>query len=270
MEILKNEKGQALAPKTQQMTAFDFENHGSLDIYWLGGGGAMINDHGTVVMIDPLLEGFDMPLLREAPILPSEVPHVDGILITHIDNDHFSRMTCTDLKSVCKEYHAPSYVASVMQDELKIDGKGHDIHESFMINEMKITLTEAKHNWQNGSKKYSYREWKEEDYCGYYIETSNKKIWMPGDSQLLESQLHKVEPDVILFDFADNDWHITLEGAIQLANAYPNSQLICIHWGCVDAPTMTPFNGNPEDLVSRVVNPERICVLAPGQRYTVK
>ena len=155
-------------------------------------------------------------------------------------------------------------------NEEGILGVGHDIHESFDINNVKITLTEALHNWQNGSKKYSYREWKEKDYCGYYIETMGKKIWMPGDSKLLESQLHKESPDVILFDFADNDWHITLEGAIKLANAYPNADLICIHWGCVDAPTMTPFNGNPENLVSRVINPERIKVLAPGEKYTVR
>ena len=115
----------------------------------------MINDHGTIVMIDPLLEGFDMPLLREAPVLVNDVTHVDGILITHIDNDHFSRMTCTDLKDVCNSYHAPHYVASVMRQELNIQGIGHDINEEFIINEMKIKLTPAKHNWQNISKKYS-------------------------------------------------------------------------------------------------------------------
>ena len=77
-------------------------------------------------------------------------------------------------------------------------------------------------------------------------------------------------PDVILFDFSDNEWHITLEGAIKLANAYPNAKLICIHWGSVDAPTMSPFNGNPQVLFDRVVHPERIQVLAPGQEYIVK
>jgi len=270
MKIEKNEKGQALAPQTITMTKDAFEKNDSVDVYWLGGGGAMINSHGTVIMIDPLLEGFDMPLLRESPMLIKDVPCADGILITHIDNDHFSRLTCRGLKDRCASYHAPHYVASVMRDEEGIEGVGHDIHESFEIKNVKITLTEALHNWQNGSKKYGYREWKPEDYCGYYIETEGKKIWMPGDSKLLETQLHKESPDVILFDFADNDWHITLEGAIKLANAYPDSDLICIHWGCVDAPSMTPFNGNPENLVNRVVNPERIKVLAPGEKYTVK
>ena len=34
----------------------------------------MINDHGTVIMIDPLLEGFDMPLLIDMPIDVKDVP----------------------------------------------------------------------------------------------------------------------------------------------------------------------------------------------------
>jgi hypothetical protein len=35
----------------------------------------------------------------------------------------------------------------------------------------------------------------------------------------------------------------------------------------VDAPDFAPFNGNPQNLKDRVVNPERIIVLAPGQPF---
>lgn len=266
MNILKNEKGQALAPKTQLITKEAFENHDNTEIRWLGNASIMINSYGNNIMIDPLLEGFDMPLLIEMPILPKDIPSLNGILITHIDNDHFSRDTCKDVMSVCQSYHTTKYVAEVMKEE-GILGVGHSINDTFDIGNMNITLTKALHNWQNGSKKYSFREWKVEDYCGYWIETKDGTIWLPGDSKLLEEHLNRPEPDVILFDFADNEWHITLEGAIKLANRYPHSDLICIHWGSVDAPHMTPFNGNPEDLLERVINPERIKVLAPGEAY---
>ncbi|MCD7840504.1 MAG: MBL fold metallo-hydrolase [Erysipelotrichaceae bacterium] len=267
MDIRINEKGQAVAPKTIKVNNDAFEKIDHTEIRWLGSASMMINSRGTNIMIDPLLEGFDMPLLIDMPILPKDVPTLDGLLITHIDNDHFSRMTCTDLKHVCQSYHAPKYVAEVMKEELDIDGFGHDIGDTFKINDMSFTLTKAKHNWQADSAKYNYRIWKEEDYCGYWIETVDGTIWLPGDSRLLEEHLHMNNPDVILFDFADNEWHITLEGAIKLANTYPNANLICIHWGSVDAPNMTPFNGNPNDLVDRVVNPQRIKVLAPGEKY---
>ncbi len=266
MRIQINDKGQSVAPKTIKMNKDNFSSNNESAIYWMGNASMMINSRGTNIMIDPLLEGFDMPLLIDMPILPKDIPSLDGLLITHIDNDHFSRPTCKDVLNVCKAYHAPHYVAEVMREE-GIPGIGHNINEAFSIKNINITLTKAKHNWQNDSKKYSYREWKEEDYCGYWLDTPDGTIWLPGDSRLLDEHLHMEAPDVILFDFADNPWHIKLEGAIKLANTYPNSDLICIHWGSVDAPEMSPFNGNPQSLVEKIITPERIKVLAPGEKY---
>lgn len=163
-------------------------------------------------------------------------------------------------------YTAPQYVAKVMNEE-GIPGIGHDINDSFLVNDVKVTLTPAWHNWQNESKKYQYREWSKEDYCGYWIDTLDGTIWLPGDSRLLDEHLKMPNPDVIFFDFCDNEWHITLDGAIKLANTYLQADLICIHWGCVDAPDFSPFNGNPEVLVDKVTNPERIKVLAPGEKF---
>lgn len=73
---------------------------------------------GTCIMIDPLLKGFDMPLLMKSmPILPDAVPHLDAVLLTHIDNDHFSRPTCQELKPVTGFFAAPNYMADVLADE---------------------------------------------------------------------------------------------------------------------------------------------------------
>ena len=69
------------------------------------------------------------------------------------------------------------------------------------------------------------------------------------------------EPDVMLFDFSDNSWHIGLDNAIKLANTYPHTDLILIHWGTVDAPDMDAFNGNPKSLEGRIINPERIHIV---------
>jgi L-ascorbate metabolism protein UlaG (beta-lactamase superfamily) len=162
---------------------------------------------------------------------PEQIPDLDAVLVTHIDNDHFSRVTCRKLKAVCRSYHAPQYVAEVMREE-GLNGIGHDIHETFSVGNASVTLTLAEHNWQNEHSKYNYREWALEDYCGFWIDTPDGSIWMPGDSRLLEEQLHMPkQPDVLLLDFADNSWHITFEGAVKLANTYPNAQIICIHWG---------------------------------------
>lgn len=267
MDIQYSVDGQAMPPKTQKITKEAFQKIDKTEIRWLSSAGVMINTRGTILMIDPLLEGFDMPLLVDMPILPKDIPHIDAMLITHIDNDHFSIPTCQDVKDVCYSYHAPKYVASMMKEN-NIPGIGHDIHETFKIKDINITLTPAWHNWQNEKAKYQYREWKKEDYCGYWIETLDGTIWMPGDSRLLEEHLHMPQPDMILFDFADDKWHITLEGAIQLANTYPKADLLCIHWGCVKS-DMAVFNGNPTVLYDKITNPERIKVLAPGEPITL-
>lgn len=76
-------------------------------------------------------------------------------------------------------------------------------------------------------------------------------------------------PDVILFDFSDNSWHITFNGDVKLANTYPNAKLLCIHWGTTDAPDFDPFNGDPTKLKSHINNPERINIINPGEPLTL-
>lgn len=76
-------------------------------------------------------------------------------------------------------------------------------------------------------------------------------------------------PDLMLFDFSDDSWHIGLENAVKLADTYPDTPLLLWHWGCIDAPKMAPFNANPDDLKARIRNPQRALVLSPGQPLTL-
>ena len=76
-------------------------------------------------------------------------------------------------------------------------------------------------------------------------------------------------PDAMLFDFSDSEWHFGLDGAIEMANAYPDTPLLLYHWGCVDAPDFPPFNADPDSLPDRVENPERIQLLAPGEPFVL-
>lgn len=261
--VVYSPAGQAMPEKTVPIPPEAFSDAGTA-AYWLGGGGALVVSHGTSIMIDPVLEGFDLPLLVRQPVTPEGVPRLDAVLITHVDNDHFSRPTCLDLKPVCKSYHAPRYLGEVLAG-MGLPGKGHGVGETFTVGDIAVTLTPALHNWQNGAPEYSYRQWAPEDGCGYRLETPDGSIWLPGDSKLLPEQLCQPAPDVILFDFSDNDWHITFDGAVRLANAYPEAALVCIHWGTVDAPGMSPFNGDPNRLLGRVVDPERVKAVLPGE-----
>src|SRR4029453_5833747 len=121
---------QAPAPETQPFGAEAFEAGEGTVLRWLGMAGFLINSRGTTVMVDPLLGGFDMPVMIGFPISAADVPKLDGVLITHSDNDHYSVFTCRDLAAVTREYHSTQYVASLMKQQ-GFPGYGHDIRAQF-------------------------------------------------------------------------------------------------------------------------------------------
>lgn len=49
-QIIKNNKGQALAPQSIHMDETVFENSSTTDIYWLGSAGIMIHSRDTNII----------------------------------------------------------------------------------------------------------------------------------------------------------------------------------------------------------------------------
>ena len=266
---IEKKKYQAKAPKTRPFGPEAFKTADKTTLRWLGMAGFFINSRGTTVMIDPLLEGFDMPLLIDFPIAAKDVPHLDAVLITHADNDHFSVPTNVALSKVTGIYHTTVYVDSLMKN-LNLTSVGHDIGDVFKVKNLTVKLTAADHAYQNAYPGMSKRRFKNEDACGFWIDTPDGSIWAPGDSRLLPEHLTMKSPDAILFDFSDSEWHFTFEGAVKIANAYPDAILLLNHWGSVDSPDFSPFNADPAKLQKAIVNPKRIKILAPGESFTLK
>lgn len=261
---------QATAPKAQPFGATAFGPSKQTTVRWLGFAGFLVNSRGTTLMVDPVLEGFDMPVLIDPPIAPKAVPHLDAVLVTHSDNDHYSVPTCRDLAPVTNVYHSTVYVDSLMKNQ-QLPAVGHAIGDRFRVGPVRVTVTPADHPWQNAYPGTSKRFFKLEDCAGFWIETQDGIIWAPGDSRLIaDHHLTRPTPDAIFFDFSDSEWHFGLANAVKVANAYPNTPLLLCHWGSVDAPDFTPFNGDPKELAKLIVNPDRVRVLAPGEPFTLK
>lgn len=98
---------QATAPATQAFGAEAFAPSATTTLRWLGMAGWLVNSRGTTVMIDPLLEGFDTPLLIHMPITGADVSALDAVLVTHADNDHYSRPTCRALATTPPDTSPP-------------------------------------------------------------------------------------------------------------------------------------------------------------------
>jgi L-ascorbate metabolism protein UlaG (beta-lactamase superfamily) len=261
---------QARAPQTRPFGPEVFRPTGQTVLRWLGMAGFLLNSRDTTVMIDPLLGGFDMPVLIDFPIATEAVPRLDAVLVTHSDNDHYSVPTCRQLAPITTAFHSTRYVDTLMQSE-GFPSTGHDIGDRFRIGELEIEVTPADHAWQNDMPGAADRVFQFEDCCGFWIETPDGTVWAPGDSRLIpEHHLHMPTADAMLFDFSDSEWHFGLDGAVAMANAYPDTPLLLHHWGCVDAPDFAPFNADPATLPGRVVNPDRIVELAPGEPYELR
>lgn len=260
---------QAKAPPTQRFGTEAFGPATGTTLRWLGMAGFLVNSRGTTLMIDPLLEEFDMPVMIDFPIASRDVRRLDVVLVTHADNDHYSVPTNKALARVTRAFHSTHWVDTLMRRD-GLRSFGHDIGDTFDVGRVRVTVTPADHAWQNASPGASARVFKNEDSAGFWIETPDGTIWAPGDSRLIpEHHLRMPAPDALLFDFSDSEWHFGLEGAVRMANAYPHTQLLLHHWGSVNAPTFAPFNGDPWTLFGRVTNPSRIRVLAPGEAFTL-
>lgn len=268
--VRRSSRGQAVPPPTEPFGAEAFAPSDGTTLRWLGMAGFLINARGTIVLIDPLLRGFDLPMLIDPPITAAEIPRVDAVLVTHADNDHFGRDTCADLVPVTEGYHSTRYVASLMRDA-GMPAHGHDVGDSFEIGGVTVTVTPADHAWQNEHVQPGERVFADEDSCGFWIETPNGTIWAPGDSRLIpDHHLRMPAADVMLFDFSDSEWHFGFAGAMRIANTYPRTHLLLHHWGSVDAPDFPPFNGDPADVIREAVEPSRVHVLAPGEPFALR
>ena len=125
-------KYQAKAPPTQPFDAAAFQPSSQTTLRWLGMAGYFINSRGTTLMVDPLLKGFDMPIMIDFPISTEQVPRLDAVLVTHADNDHYSVPTNRDLLRVTKAYHSTVYVDSLMKNE-GFPSFGHNIGDTFRV-----------------------------------------------------------------------------------------------------------------------------------------
>ena len=98
VQIRRSASGQAMPRETVALPLEAFGPSDTTTVYWLGNAGFLLNSRGTTILCDPLLVGFDMPVLGEPPILPEDVPAFDALLYTHIDNDLFARETLAGIK----------------------------------------------------------------------------------------------------------------------------------------------------------------------------
>ena len=274
---------QAKAPEPVTMTAVDFEAFDGTAVYWLTGAGIMLNSHGTIILVDPILSFIsDNPLLSEVegtpqytmpPIAASDIVRADAVLYTHADPDHLGELTVLQLNELGVMFHGTPKVKERLLEIGVPDNRivAYAPKASFKIGGVRVQMTVADHPWQLDFPERESYVYKPEDCCGYKFYTPNGVIWDPGDSKLLDEHFNNLDADLIFMDFEDNSplHHFGTENALKLVNYLEKADIIMYHWGTYYAPNKSWFAANPDSVRDRIKRNERFLEPHPGEKVII-
>jgi L-ascorbate metabolism protein UlaG (beta-lactamase superfamily) len=250
-----------------------FTNRTGTRLAWLGMAGAILNTHGMVVLIDPLLgvqeqdgrkvseAGFalDLPL----PITAAEIHQADLVCYTHADHDHIGQQTARALSEQTScQFLAPPPVAAILTSLGISEDRIHSVQdfETLTFGDLEVTVTPALHNWQ------PVDPWQRGDCCGYLLRTPDGTIWHPGDTRLIDELYQFKNVDVLFFDVADVDSHLGPLGSARLAAACGARVLIPYHFWTFGASPGPFADFDPRQLSDSISGLQvRLLSLAPGE-----
>lgn len=204
---------------------------------WLGHATVLLNLHGTWLLTDPALRmriGLDLGVTALGPrrlvlpaLLPSELPRLDGLLISHGHMDHLDRRTLRQFPSSTPVVaHANLRDLLCHFDNVTELGWG----ERTRIGEVTIEATPARH-WGARMLSDGYR-----GYGGFLLEKGGTRIVYTGDTAATDAFRRYAEPggvDLAILPIGSyNPWianHASPEQAWQIGRDLGARHVLPVH-----------------------------------------
>lgn len=268
-----------LAPETQPIEKEAFELCDHTKIYWLGGGGFMVNSRGKILLVDPMLEMKDKDgmiaanghkLLRPFPMETKDIKKCDMILFTHDDGDHANPETVNILaaKGVKMLGSARVFETLVKQGMNPENYTVCHAGETYSVGEIEIDILPGDHPWQliDGGRVFY-----PEDCVGFVVKTKDGTIVFTGDTRLMKEHVGIPGVVVLPLDVSKCVFHLGRPAAALLANKYPDAYIIPYHYGTFDYPECpAQEGGDPQLVLQNVENgAERGLIVGPGCPVTI-
>jgi len=216
---------------------------------WLGHAGFEIELGGTIVLIDPWLNGNP-----KAACKPSEIEKADIVCVTHDHGDHLG-----DSIEICKRTGAVFLGTYELASEAQKNGvketMGFNIGGTVNVKGIKVTMVHAFHTSGRGAP------------TGYVISGEGKTVYHAGDTGLfgdmkLIGEIYK--PDVALLPIGD---YYTM-GALQASEAVRLIKpkiVVPMHY--MTFPVLAQSADEFVSLVKKKTPEVRVVVLNPGETF---
>lgn len=271
-----NELIQTAAPETVPLNEQAFSKTMDTAVTWLGGASFLVNARGLIILIDPVLTIIpDNPMINEIglkmrashPIEAMNIPRVDIVLYTHIDDDHLGPETAKVLMKHQPIFIGPPPVFEVLAklgadpERVRVFRNG----DTYNSETTTITFVPADHPWQLLDPAKFGRPFRSGDCCGFVVETLDARCYFPGDTRLMEEHLALKDIDILALDSSVCTYHLNHFNAVSLVNTLNKALLIPFHYGTYDAPESLALNGDPMDIIRNSKDgASRLRNLSPG------
>ncbi|HEU4731864.1 MAG TPA: MBL fold metallo-hydrolase [Kofleriaceae bacterium] len=169
--------------------AFDSDPD-AITVSWIGHATLLIGIRGHWFLTDPMFSQRLVGVMSrqvEAAIAPSELPPLDGILVSHAHFDHL------DLPSLHRLADVPLLVPPGVRTFLPHDLPQHtvvslDAWQSWRQGDIRITAVPASH----GDGRYLIDRWHTRSHTGWIIEVGDRTVYFAGDTGYIAGQAREL------------------------------------------------------------------------------
>ena len=215
-------------------------------LVWMGHASFFIRMNGVCLLTDPCYGNLGIIRRKVGiPFLPSDIPHLDYVLLSHAHRDHLDKPS---LKQIVRYHPNVRFLAPLKTGKLIAASGGSDIVEAAWYQrfdtgnaDLKITFLPAVHWHRRGVTDYNSMLW-----GSFLLQTSDKNLYFAGDTavgghfnKIAELAGGKVGIALMPIgaykpDFIMRASHINPAEAVEAANVLNADLFVPMHYGTYD------------------------------------